>query len=58
MPTFTYKTPEELRAEADAIEAVVGKVLKAGHRTRDISGGGPFIGTVEMGDLIVQGLNG
>jgi hypothetical protein len=37
---------------------VVGKVLKAGHRTRDISGGGPFIGTVEMGDLIVQGLNG
>jgi 3-isopropylmalate dehydrogenase len=47
-----------MNAEADAIEAVVGKVLKAGHRTRDISGGGLFIGTVEMGDLIVQGLNG
>jgi len=25
MPTFTYKTPEELRAEADAIEAAKAK---------------------------------
>ena len=45
-----------MNAEADAIEDVVSQVLKAGHRTRDIAGGGAFISTTEMGDLIVKGL--
>ncbi len=46
-----------LTAEAEAIEAVVGSVLKDGHRTRDIAGGGSWIGTREMGDLIVSRLS-
>lgn len=43
--------------EADAIESAVGAVLKAGHRTRDIAGGGPSIGTQEMGELVVKHLS-
>jgi 3-isopropylmalate dehydrogenase len=45
-----------MNAEADAIEEVVGKVLKAGHRTKDIAGNGPSISTTQMGDMIVKGL--
>lgn len=47
----------QMNTEADAIEEVVGKVLKAGHRTKDIAGGGPSISTTQMGDLIVNHLN-
>ncbi|MBL8820292.1 MAG: 3-isopropylmalate dehydrogenase [Planctomyces sp.] len=46
-----------LTAEADSIEAVVGSVLKDGHRTKDIAGSGSWIGTREMGDLIVNRLS-
>lgn len=46
-----------LDAEANAIEEVVGKILRAGHRTRDIAGGGPSISTTQMGDLVVAALN-
>jgi 3-isopropylmalate dehydrogenase len=42
-----------MNAEADAIEEAVSRVLKAGHRTKDIAGTGPFISTTEMGDLVV-----
>jgi 3-isopropylmalate dehydrogenase len=46
-----------LNAEADAIEDAVSRVLKAGHRTRDIAGNGPSIGTIAMGDQVVKILN-
>ena len=45
-----------LTKEAEAVEEVVSKVLKAGHRTRDIAGGGPGITTSQMGDLVVSSL--
>lgn len=45
-----------MNAEADAIETAVSEVLKAGHRTRDIAGNGPFVSTTQMGDLVVQTL--
>lgn len=45
-----------LTKEAEAVEEVVSKVLQAGHRTRDIAGGGPGITTSQMGDLVVSGL--
>jgi 3-isopropylmalate dehydrogenase len=43
-----------MNSEAEAIEEAVSKALKAGHRTKDIAGNGPFISTTEMGDLIVK----
>jgi 3-isopropylmalate dehydrogenase len=46
-----------LDTEANAIEETVSRVLKAGHRTKDIAGDGPSIGTTQMGDLVVAGLN-
>lgn len=45
-----------LNAEADAVEAAVESVLKAGHRTQDIAAGGDFISTTEMGDAVLQAL--
>ena len=43
--------------EADRIEAAVRTVLEQGHRTRDIAGsGGKALGTREMGDLVVRGV--
>jgi 3-isopropylmalate dehydrogenase len=43
--------------EADRIEAAVLRVLEQGHRTRDIAGpGSKALGTREMGDLIVRGV--
>jgi 3-isopropylmalate dehydrogenase len=43
--------------EADRIEAAVRRVLEQGHRTRDIAApGGKVLGTREMGDLIVRGV--
>jgi 3-isopropylmalate dehydrogenase len=43
--------------EADRIEAAVRRVLEQGHRTRDIAvGGDKALGTREMGDLIVSGV--
>jgi 3-isopropylmalate dehydrogenase len=45
--------------EADRIEAAVRKVLEQGHRTRDIAATGDrVLGTKEMGDLIVRGVEG
>ena len=43
-----------MNTEADAIEDAVSRVLKAGHRTKDIAGNGPSISTTEMGDLVVE----
>jgi 3-isopropylmalate dehydrogenase len=42
--------------EADAIEAAVRQVLAAGHRTGDIASGKPSIGTVKMGQLVLEAL--
>lgn len=42
--------------EAAAIEAAVGKVLNDGHRTADISRGGPIVTTQHMGQLVHQAL--
>ena len=45
--------------DAEGIEAAVRRVLERGHRTRDIAEpGGKAIGTREMGDLIVDALEG
>jgi 3-isopropylmalate dehydrogenase len=38
------------------IEAAVGKVLDSGLRTGDIAGGAPAVGTVQMGDAVVEAL--
>ena len=45
-----------MNAEADAIEAAVNTVLKAGHRTKDIAGSGTFISTTAMGDEVLKAL--
>jgi 3-isopropylmalate dehydrogenase len=43
--------------EADRVETAVRRVLEQGHRTRDIAGqGDKVLGTREMGDLIVRGV--
>ncbi len=45
-----------LKAEADAIEQAVGKVLAKGIRTADIAAGGAAVSTTEMGAAIVEAL--
>lgn len=45
-----------LKAEADAIEQAVGKVLAKGVRTADIAAGGAAVSTTEMGAVIVEAL--
>ena len=46
-----------MAVEAERIEAAVRHVLEQGHRTRDIAGPGqPVLGTKEIGDLIVRGV--
>ncbi len=45
-----------LEAEAQAVEAAVDGALDEGLRTADIAGGGPAIGTAEMGDGVVSRL--
>lgn len=42
--------------EADAVEAAVRKVLASGVRTKDIAAGGASIGTIEMGDQVIEAL--
>jgi 3-isopropylmalate dehydrogenase len=47
----------KLEEEAAAIEGAVGRVLQAGHRTRDIAPrGGPSVGTEQMGQLVLDAL--
>jgi 3-isopropylmalate dehydrogenase len=54
-----------LEKEADAVERAVEAVLDAGYRTPDIAGGdaenlktqGKLVGTVEMGDLVIDALS-
>ncbi len=48
----------EMNAESDAIEDAVNRVLKAGHRTKDIAGNGSSISSTSMGDVVVKSLNG
>ncbi len=43
-------------ANAERIEAAVQKVLDQGLRTADIAGGGPSVGTAEMGDAVVNAI--
>lgn len=43
----------KLEAEAVAIEQAVDRVLAKGHRTADLAAGGPSVGTVEMGRLVL-----
>jgi 3-isopropylmalate dehydrogenase len=46
-----------LLAEADGVEAAVARVLGEGYRTADIAKAGEArVGTVEMGDLVVEAL--
>lgn len=44
----------QLEDEAVAIEQAVAATLAAGHRTKDIAGGGPSISTSEMADLVIS----
>ncbi len=46
----------ELETEAALIEKAVDKVLADGWRTKDIAAGGPSIGTVEMGQKVLDAL--
>jgi len=46
----------KLDAEAALIERAVDAVLAKGHRTADLAAGGPSIGTVEMGTLVLAEL--
>jgi 3-isopropylmalate dehydrogenase len=49
------RTTFGLTQEAEAIEKAVEAVLDAGYRTRDLAGPGePAIGTVEMGERVVE----
>jgi 3-isopropylmalate dehydrogenase len=49
----------QLESEAQAIEAAVAEVLKAGHRTADIARGGAQANTTttQMGDLVLDALS-
>ena len=47
-----------LGEEADAVESAVDAVLDAGMRTRDISAGGKFFGTSEMGAAVAEAVRG
>jgi 3-isopropylmalate dehydrogenase len=45
-----------LEKEASAVEAAVTSVLAKGVRTADIAGGGPSVGTAELGRAVVAAL--
>ena len=47
-----------LETEAVAVEDAVAAVLDAGHRTVDIAAGGPGLGTLEMGQRVLEALAG
>jgi len=44
------------RAEAEAIESAVDRVIDAGVRTADIAGGGASVSTAEMGDAVARAI--
>jgi len=47
----------QMEAEAQAVEAAVGAVLEAGHRTADLVGPGEAAATTQqMGDLVAEAL--
>jgi 3-isopropylmalate dehydrogenase len=46
----------QLEDEAVLIETAVDAVLESGARTIDIAAGGPSMGTVEMGDRVIEAL--
>lgn len=48
----------KLETEAATIEKAVDRVLAKGHRTADLANGGASVGTVEMGSLVLNELNG
>jgi len=48
----------ELETEAVALESAVASVLDAGHRTVDIATGGPSVGTLEMGQRVLEAIAG
>ena len=47
-----------LTEEAAAVERAVETTLESGLRTADIAGGGPSVGTVDIGDRIVAAIGG
>ena len=47
-----------LETEALALEAAVEVVLDAGHRTVDIAAGAPSVGTLEMGQRVLEAIAG
>ncbi len=47
-----------LTEEAAAVERAVEQTIEGGVRTADIAGGGSSVGTVEMGDRIVDAIGG
>ena len=47
----------KLESEAVAIERAVDRILAKGHRTADLAAGGPSVGTVEMGSMVLAELN-
>ncbi len=52
------RTSLNLPQEAEAVEQAVATVLAAGHRSADLAGPGePAVGTMEMGDLVVESVN-
>ena len=51
------RTTFGLTTEADAVENAVETVLAAGHRTADLAQPGQtFVGTTDMGDLVIEAL--
>jgi 3-isopropylmalate dehydrogenase len=46
----------ELHVEAGAVEVAVDRALDQGMRTADISGGGPVVGTDEMGAAVAAAI--
>ena len=52
------RTTLGLAPEADAVEKAVETVLAQGHRTADLAQPGQgFVGTTDMGDLVIKALN-
>jgi 3-isopropylmalate dehydrogenase len=45
-----------LETEASVVEKAVASVITGGYRTADIAAGGPSVGTVEIGDAVIEAL--
>jgi 3-isopropylmalate dehydrogenase len=54
--SMLFRYSLNLEHEALAVEKAVDQMLGQGHRTRDIAGTGPSIGTTEMGTKVIAAL--